>query len=455
MYRKFRRCLRPVTGRLGRVARLWLAVALALPIVPLAVLASAPPAAALGNGLALTPPMGWNDWNAYGCNVSEQLVEQTALAMHNDGMQAAGYQYVNIDDCWMSSSRDASGNLVANPSKFPDGIAAVASYVHSLGLKLGIYEDAGTATCAGYPGSYGHEQQDANLFASWGVDYLKYDWCNIPFSSFPGQSHQQVAQTLYTRMRNALAATGRPIVFSMCNGWGSSVQPWTWGGTGRRTCGAPPATSSANFASMLNNFHINVGLASFAGPGRMERPGHARDRQWDERHRGPVGVQLVGRDGRPADRGQQPDEREPDDAVDSDQQGRDRGRPGFARQAGHRGVLLRRSRRAGQTARQRRRVGGPFQRDRVHRDDLHHGGRGRQDGSVQLHTDQPLDRGYRHDYRDHQRLGSGARHRHVPGLGRQHRHEPVRRDSCRRCGQVPGRAELDAGQRHPAGDLEL
>ena len=253
------------------MVRLFLVVVLMVVAVPLSGLVPAPSALALGNGLALTPPMGWNDWNAYGCNVSEQLVEQTALAMHNDGLQAAGYQYVNIDDCWMSSSRDASGNLVANPSKFPDGIAAVVSYVHSLGLKLGIYEDAGTATCAGYPGSYGHEQQDANLFASWGIDYLKEDWCNIPFSSFPGQSHQQVAQTLYTRMKNALAATGRPIVFSMCNGWDSSVQPWTWGGPvanlWRTSTDIQP-----NFASMLNNFHTTVGLASFAGPGAWNDP---------------------------------------------------------------------------------------------------------------------------------------------------------------------------------------
>jgi alpha-galactosidase len=215
--------------------------------------------------------MGWNDWNAYGCNVSEQLVEQTALAIHNDGMQAAGYQYVNIDDCWLASSRDASGNLVPNASKFPDGIAAVASYVHSLGLKLGIYEDAGTATCAGYPGSYGHEQQDASLFASWGVDYLKYDWCNIPFSSFPSQTHQQVAQTLYTRMRNALSATGRAIAFSMCNGWDSSVQPASWA--------APVANLwrtttdiQASFASMLSNFHTNAALAGSAGPGAWNDP---------------------------------------------------------------------------------------------------------------------------------------------------------------------------------------
>jgi alpha-galactosidase len=191
--------------------------------------------------------------------------------MHDDGMQAAGYQYVNIDDCWMSSNRDSSGNLTANSSKFPDGIAAVASFVHSLGLKLGIYEDAGTSTCAGYPGSYGHEQQDARLFASWGVDYLKYDWCNIPWNDFPGQSHQQIAQTLYTRVRDALAATGRPIVFSMCNGWDGSVQPATWAGPVAnlwRTTG----DIQANFGSMLNNFHINVGLAQYAGPGAWNDP---------------------------------------------------------------------------------------------------------------------------------------------------------------------------------------
>jgi alpha-galactosidase len=271
MYQNLPASSRQTARRVPGLARLWLAAALIVPVIPLIAVASASPALALTNGLAATPPMGWNDWNAYGCNVSEQLVEQTALAMHNDGLQAAGYQYVNIDDCWMSSSRAASGNLTANSAKFPDGIAAVASYVHSLGLKLGIYEDAGTATCAGYPGSYGHEQQDANLFASWGVDYLKYDWCNIPFSSFPGQSHEQVAQTLYTRMSNALAATGRPIVFSMCNGWDSSVQPWTWAGPvanlWRTTTDIQPT-----FSSMLNNFHINVALASFASPGAWNDP---------------------------------------------------------------------------------------------------------------------------------------------------------------------------------------
>src|SRR5579859_3549175 len=245
---------------MDRKRRAGLAGLLAVPVMTVAALATAPAAMALGNGLALTPPMGFNDWNAYGCNVSEQLIEQTALAMHNNGMQAAGYTYVNIDDCWMASSRDSGGNLVASSSKFPDGIAATASYVHSLGLKLGIYEDAGTATCAGYPGSLGHETTDAASFASWGVDYLKYDNCN---------NQGVAAQTRYTAMRDALAATGRPILFSLCN-WGQE-NVWTWGanvGNSWRTTG----DINASYSSMLSIFHSNVGLASFAGPGAWNDP---------------------------------------------------------------------------------------------------------------------------------------------------------------------------------------
>ncbi|MFD1048736.1 glycoside hydrolase family 27 protein, partial [Kibdelosporangium lantanae] len=218
------------------------------------------PAEALGNGLALTPPMGFNDWNAYGCNVSDSLIRSTALAMHNNGMQAAGYQYVNIDDCWMTQNRDGNGNLVPDPVKFPNGISGVATYVHSLGLKLGIYEDAGTKTCAGYPGSLNHERQDANLFAAWGVDYLKYDNCN----------NQGVnAQQRYTAMRDALAATGRQIVYSLCN-WGQD-SVWTWGanvGNSWRTTG----DIQANYNSMLSIFHSNVGLARYAAPGGWNDP---------------------------------------------------------------------------------------------------------------------------------------------------------------------------------------
>src|SRR4051794_17497858 len=181
-------------------------------------------------------------------------------AMHTNGMQTAGYTYVNIDDCWMTHSRDSGGHLVPDPAKFPDGIKGTADYVHSLGLKLGIYEDAGTATCAGYPGSLGHESTDAQSFASWGVDYLKYDNCN---------NNGVSAQSRYTAMRDALAATNRPILYSLCN-WGQD-NVWTWGagvGNSWRTTG----DITANFASMLSIFHINVGLASYAGPGHWNDP---------------------------------------------------------------------------------------------------------------------------------------------------------------------------------------
>ncbi|MFC9634603.1 glycoside hydrolase family 27 protein [Streptomyces mirabilis] len=221
---------------------------------------TAQPAAALGNGLALTPQMGFNDWNAYGCNVSESLIKSTAQAMHTNGMQAAGYSYVNIDDCWMTHNRDSGGRLVPDPAKFPDGIKGTADFVHSLGLKLGIYEDAGTATCAGYPGSLGHETTDAQSFASWGVDYLKYDNCNN--TGAPARSR-------YTAMRDALAATGRPILYSLCN-WGQD-NVWTWGadvGNSWRTTG----DISPSFSSMLSIFHSNVGLASYAGPGHWNDP---------------------------------------------------------------------------------------------------------------------------------------------------------------------------------------
>ncbi|SHN38026.1 glycoside hydrolase family 27 protein [Actinacidiphila paucisporea] len=245
---------------LRRALALTFSTALLAAVAPLATLGAAQPAAALGNGLAPTPQMGFNDWNAYGCNVSESLIKSTAQAMHTDGMQAAGYNYVNIDDCWMTHSRDGSGHLVPDPAKFPDGIKGTADYVHSLGLKLGIYEDAGTATCAGYPGSLGHETTDAQSFASWGVDYLKYDNCN---------NSGVAAQSRYTAMRDALAATGRPILYSLCN-WGQD-SVWTWGagvGNSWRTTG----DINASYSSMLSIFHSNVGLASYAGPGHWNDP---------------------------------------------------------------------------------------------------------------------------------------------------------------------------------------
>jgi alpha-galactosidase len=177
-------------------------------------------ARALDNGVARTPPMGWNSWNKFACkDVSEAVVRAQADAMVANGMQAAGYQYIVIDDCWQVG-RDAAGNIVADPQKYPSGIKALADYIHSKGLKFGIYTDAGTKTCAGRPGSMGHEYQDARQYANWGVDYLKEDWCN----TLPGQS----SESSYTLMRDALAATGRPIVFSLCE-WGST-KPWLWAG---------------------------------------------------------------------------------------------------------------------------------------------------------------------------------------------------------------------------------
>jgi hypothetical protein len=231
-----------------------------------AMMAAAGPAWALDDGQALTPPMGFNDWNAFGCNVSESLIKDTALAMHTNGMQAAGYDYVNIDDCWLLKSRSADGHLVPDPAKFPDGIKGTADYVHSLGLKLGIYEDAGTMTCAGYPGSYGHETTDAQDFADWGVDYLKYDNCN----QVPGTADtQQEYIDRYSRMRDALKATGRNIVYSLCE-WGQQA-PWQWGanvGHLWRTTG----DISDSYASMLSIVKQNAPLTDAAGPGHWNDP---------------------------------------------------------------------------------------------------------------------------------------------------------------------------------------
>jgi alpha-galactosidase len=169
-------------------------------------------------GLALTPPMGWNTWNKFACNVSEELVRGAADAMVKSGMKDAGYEYIVIDDCWQEK-RDAHGNIVPYADRFPNGIKAVADYVHSLGLKFGIYSDAGTKTCGGKPGGLGHEYQDGLMYASWGVDYLKYDWCN----TLPGQDQK----ASYANIRQALDASGRPIVLSICE-WGNG-KPWLWG----------------------------------------------------------------------------------------------------------------------------------------------------------------------------------------------------------------------------------
>ncbi|HEX3533761.1 MAG TPA: glycoside hydrolase family 27 protein [Gemmatimonadaceae bacterium] len=186
----------------------------ALALIPLLFGAALTPPAS--NRIALTPPMGWNSWNHFGCNVSDALIRSTADAMVSSGMRAAGYQYVVIDDCWQVS-RDLKGTIVADSSRFPRGIKALADYVHSKGLRFGIYTDAGTKTCQGRPGTYGYEDQDARTYAAWGVDYVKEDWCNASGLNAPAQ---------YAKFRKALDKSGRAIVLSICE-WGSN-QPWDW-----------------------------------------------------------------------------------------------------------------------------------------------------------------------------------------------------------------------------------
>jgi alpha-galactosidase len=224
------------------------------------------PGWALDNGLAKAPPMGWNSWNKFGCNVSEKLIRGMADAMVSSGMKAAGYDYIVIDDCWQVS-RDAKGNILPDPDRFPSGMKALADYVHSKGLKFGLYSDAGTGTCQNRPGSRGYEFQDARQYAAWGVDYLKYDWCN--------HSTQNV-QASYAIMRDALKASGRPIVFSMCE-WGVE-DPWKWAadvGNLWRTTG--DITDCWNCTGVYTHgvmqiLDQNADLWSYAGPGHWNDP---------------------------------------------------------------------------------------------------------------------------------------------------------------------------------------
>ncbi|MFE7958142.1 NPCBM/NEW2 domain-containing protein [Streptomyces sp. NPDC057413] len=225
---------------------------------------AAPDAPALADELALTPPMGFNNWNSTHCRAEfdEAMVKGIADLFVAKGLKAAGYQYVNLDDCWALPQRDADGKLVPDPARFPGGIKAVADYVHAKGLKLGIYTSAGTKTCSniGFPGALGHEYSDARQFADWGVDYLKYDNCN----------NQGVdAKKRYTTMRDALKATGRPIVFSICE-WGEN-KPWEWAadvGHLWRTTG----DISDSWGSMLAIAKKNLPLAPYAGPGHWNDP---------------------------------------------------------------------------------------------------------------------------------------------------------------------------------------
>jgi len=232
---------------------------------------SAPSAQALDNGLALTPPMGWNDWNSFGCDIDEQDVLDTIDLFVSKGLKDAGYEYINIDDCWAASTRDDDGNLQANPETFPHGIAYVADYAHEHGLKLGIYSSAGDTTCQRIqPGSLGHELADARTFVSWGVDYLKYDNCGNK-DGFEETQESYIAR--YKQMADAIAQvkeeTGSTLLYSICE-WGN-YEPWTWAGD-QGNLWRTTFDISDTYSSMLNIFKENVVLSEYASPGAWNDP---------------------------------------------------------------------------------------------------------------------------------------------------------------------------------------
>jgi len=214
------------------------------------------------NGLARTPPMGWNSWNHFAERVNDRVVRDAADAMVRSGMAAAGYVYINIDDTW-EAGRDTQGNIVPN-RKFPD-MRALADYVHSKGLKLGIYSSPGPLTCGGYPGSYGHEVQDARTYAAWGIDYLKYDWCSA------GRIYDRKdLQAVYQKMGAALEGCGRPIVFSLCE-YGM-VDVWKWAPKVSGNLWRTTGDISDNWKSMTDIGFDQGRLAQYAGPGHWNDP---------------------------------------------------------------------------------------------------------------------------------------------------------------------------------------
>jgi alpha-galactosidase len=214
----------------------------------------------LSDGLAPTPPMGWNSWNRFQGNIDERLVIETAEAMVASGMRELGYRYVVVDDGWMAAERDRNGDLVPDPVRFPRGIAPVAERVHALGLRFGIYTDAGTKTCMGLPASLGYEFRDARVFASWGVDYLKVDWCH---------TNGMGPEALYAKWAMALHATGRPIVLSICE-WGRA-RPWEWAPT-RGHLWRTSWDIQPDWQSIVTILDRQAELHSFAGPDHWNDP---------------------------------------------------------------------------------------------------------------------------------------------------------------------------------------
>ncbi len=224
----------------------------------------------IGDKLCLTPPMGWNSWNVFTSTLDEKLVMETADAMVSSGMRDLGYQYINMDDYWHAVSRDADGKPVANPEKFPHGIKWLSDYVHSKGLKLGIYSDAGDKTCGKCFGGFQHEEIDAKVYAEWGIDLLKYDFCFVPFK-------KTEALTRYKKMGDALKGSGRSIAYSLCN-WGL-FNPWEWGesvgGNYWRT--TPDIIDTWNgapfwYGSFKSILKKQTKLDKYAGPGHWNDP---------------------------------------------------------------------------------------------------------------------------------------------------------------------------------------
>src|SRR4029077_19330821 len=220
--------------------------------------------------LALTPPMGWNGFNHFLPRVSPAAVAGAARALVSSGMQAAGYIYVNLDGGWDLKTRNSAGELQPDPAKFPQGIKPVADYVHELGLKFGIYASAGYTNCAANSaGSYGHYAQDAATFAAWGVDYVKLDWCYIPFRDYPHLTHQQVSQMLAVEMSAALAGTNRSVIYDI-NDW-MNDDPWIWA-RGLAHMWRTTHDSHDWWSSLISQFKANVGHHALAGPGGWNDP---------------------------------------------------------------------------------------------------------------------------------------------------------------------------------------
>ncbi|MER5622642.1 lectin [Streptosporangium sp. NPDC002544] len=250
-------------------------------MLTLTAVTSAAPAQALNNGVGRTPPMGWNTWNTFGCNINETLIRQTADALVSNGMRDLGYQYVVVDDCWFDPNRDSAGNLQANLSRFPSGMKALGDYLHARGLKFSLYQAPLDKTCAqyfnSYPGATGslnHEVQDARQFAAWGVDYLKYDWC-----SPTGTIDDQVRT--FAKMRDALAATGRPILYSINpnsihsktgpqRNWGDVANIWR---TTEDITNAWDTGQTNGYPMGIQNIvNVNAPLTGYAGPGQFNDP---------------------------------------------------------------------------------------------------------------------------------------------------------------------------------------